>query len=60
LGKAPLAIRVPKRLRATQVVQSVLFDQVLHLCGLVGWRLGIGHPALGNLLQMTCGNMANL
>ena len=60
LGKAPLAIRVPKRLRATQVVQPVLFDQVSHLRCLVGWRLGIGQPALNDLLQMTRGNMANL
>jgi hypothetical protein len=60
LGKAPLAIRVPKRLRTTQVVYSILFDQVSHVRCLVGWRLGIGHPALNDLVQMTRGDMANL
>ena len=60
LGKAPLAIRVPKRLRAAQIVYSILFDEASHLRCLVGWRFGIGHPALDDLTQMTRGDMADL
>ena len=60
LGKAPLAIRVLKRLRTAQVVQPILCDQASHVRCLVGWRLGIGQPALDDLQQMARGNMANL
>src|SRR5262245_29856974 len=57
LRKAPLALSVLKRLRATHVVQPILCDQASHLRGPIGWRLRIGHPALSYLLQMTRGDM---
>jgi hypothetical protein len=60
LGKAPLTISVTKWSDATQVVQRILFYQVPHFSGSIGWRLRIGHPALQHLSQMTRRDMLEL
>src|SRR5712692_9410945 len=57
LGKAPLTIVGTKRSGATQVLQSILFYQMPHCRGSIGWRLSIGHPALKHLYQMARGDM---
>ena len=49
MPEAPLPFFILERPRATQILLSVLGDQLPHCHGTVGWRLGIGHPALNDL-----------
>src|SRR5215510_2670036 len=45
---------------AAQVLAGILFDQAPHLRCALSRRLGIGHPALDHLVQMTLGDMLKL
>src|SRR5262249_35269371 len=60
LGKAPLPLVGLERPCTTQVFAGVLLNQAPHFYCTFSRCLGVGHPALDHLMQMTSGDMLKL